>query len=210
MILARAIALSAIAVAATPGVLHGQPPSLATVMERAASYATAFQHQLSNIVAEERYVQDVTRLNLLPGRFATESHRELRSDVLLVRPGGADRYVEFRDVFEVDGRPVRDRQDRLTTLFLDTTASAEAQIQRINRESARYNIGNIERTINTPTLALLFLLPENQPRFRFTRSVKNAPAIARRTSAPHGSVPSDLTVSPETWAVEYEEASARR
>jgi hypothetical protein len=82
MIPTRVIGLMAIAVVATPGPLHGQEPSLATVMERAGGYATTFQRQLSNIVAEERYVQDITRMNLPPGRFATESHRQLRSDVL--------------------------------------------------------------------------------------------------------------------------------
>jgi VWFA-related protein len=208
MNLARAIALSAIAVAAAPGVLHGQPPSLATVMERAASYATAFQRQLSNIVAEERYVQDIAHLNLPPGRFATVSHRELRSDVLLVRPAGTDRYVAFRDVFEVDGTPVRDRQDRLTTLFLDPAASAAAQIERINRESARYNIGTIERTINTPTVPLLFLLPQNQSRFRFTRSTRNAPAIGRSTRTPRAAGrtgPASFAAPAEAWVVEYEE-----
>jgi VWFA-related protein len=194
MTLTRVLGLTATVLVATQGPLHGQEPSLASVMERAAAYAATFQRQLSNIVAEERYLQDIRRINLAPGRFAPESHRELRSDVLLVRPGGTDRYVEFRDVFEVDGVRIRDRQDRLTALFLDPTASAEAQIQRINRESARYNIGNIERTINTPTLALLVLLPQNQPRFRFTRTTRNAPTIARGGAAATGA-----------WVIEYEE-----
>jgi VWFA-related protein len=177
---------------ATSGARRGQEPSLASVMDGAATYAVDFQHRLSNIVAEERYVQDITHINLAPGRFAAVTHRELRSDVLLVQPGGAGGYVAFRDVFEVDGRPVRDRQDRLTVLFLNPTASADAQIERINRESARYNIGNVERTINTPTLPLLFLLPDNQPRFRFTRGRSHAPALAR--AAPD-----------EAWVIEYEE-----
>jgi len=142
--------------------------SLDAVLQRLADYAVAFQRQLSNIVAEERYVQDVRYPNLVPGRGAANAHRELRSDVLLVQPTGSDAYVEFRDVFEVDGRPVRDRQERLTRLFLTSGATADAQFRQIARESARYNIGNVERTINTPTLALQFLLPAYQARFRFT------------------------------------------
>jgi hypothetical protein len=178
------LGLTAIAVAAASGSLPAQEPSLATVMERASGYATTFRRQLSNIVAEEWYVQDIRRMNLPPGRFAAESHRELRSDVLLVQPGGTDRYVEFRDVFEVDGKPVRDRQDRLTALFLDPTRSAEAQIQRINQESAG-NIGNIQRTINTPTPPLLFLSAENQSRFRFTPARRTRQRSRARTT-PHG------------------------
>ena len=32
---------------------------------------------------------------------------------------------------------------------------------------AKYNIGDLYRTINVPTLPLVFLLPDRQPRFRF-------------------------------------------
>jgi VWFA-related protein len=199
------IGFTAIAAIATLGPLHAQERSLATVMARVGRYTITFQQQFSNVVAEEQYEQDITHINLPPNRFLPETHRELRSDVLLVQPRGADRYVEFRDVFEVNGKPVRDRQDRLTALFLDPASSAVAQIERINAESARYNLGNIERTINTPTLALLFVLPQNQPRFRFTRSAKNAPALAGRSAAPRGNDSAAAMPAADAWVVEYEE-----
>ena len=41
------------------------------------------------------------------------------------------------------------------------------QAGRITEESARYNIGNINRTINVPTMALEFLTPEHRSRFDF-------------------------------------------
>ena len=69
-----------------------QEPALATVLSRAGVYVLEFQRQLSGIVAEEQYVQDVryplgsTRYNPLLPR-----HRELKSDLLLVKPVGADR-----------------------------------------------------------------------------------------------------------------------
>ena len=170
--LARSL-LVALLVCGTP--LAAQEPTLADLLGRAGAYVTLFQQQLSSLVAEEHYVQDVTYRNLAPNRFALQTHRELRSDILLVRLEAADRYVEFRDVFEVDHRPVRDRQDRLTKLFLHPDASAEAQIEQINRESARYNIGNLERTVNTPTLALQVLAPRYQSRFKFSRSRRQSP-----------------------------------
>ena len=121
-------------------------------------------------------------------------------------PAGADRYVEFRDVFEVDGKPVRDRQERLTALLLEgSPSSARPRIQRIIDESARYNIGTIERNVNTPTLPLLFLEPDNQPRFRFKRVPDQAPAITRtprETSA-------NFTIATEVWVVEYEEVQRK-
>src|ERR1700736_2555267 len=112
--IALAAGFTGLAIVTAPCDVLAEEPSLATVMQRASAYVVEFQRQLSSIVAEEVYVQDIVKQ---PG-FVTGSHRELRSDLLLIRPAGADRYVEFRDVFAVDGNPVRDRQDRLTALFL--------------------------------------------------------------------------------------------
>ena len=80
-------------------------------------------------------------------------------------------------MFEVDGRPVRDREDRLTRLFLDPSASASAQLRAIAEESARYNIGRIQRTVNIPTLALVFLRTENQATVTFTLTNRTTPAL---------------------------------
>ena len=176
-------------------------------MQRAGVYVTEFRRQLSSIVAEESYVQEVTPLIARPARPAASTiRRELRSDFLLVWPAGADRYVEFRDVFEVDGKPVRDRQERLTALFLDGSPSASPRIQRIIDESARYNIGTIERNVNTPTLPLLFLEPDNQPRFRFKRVPDHAPAITR---TPRDTTSANFTIATEVWVVEYEEVQRK-
>ena len=47
-------------------------------------------------------------------------------------------FASFRDVFDVDGRPVRDRDQRLQKLFLSApAATAIDQAQRIADESAR-------------------------------------------------------------------------
>jgi hypothetical protein len=127
-------------------------------------YVAAFQKQLSGIVAEETYDQHITKQS----SGLEVNRRRLRSDLLLVRPVGTDRYVEFRDVFEVDGRAVRDRQDRLTKLFLDPPPGAHSQLERVSRESARFNIGRVFRTLNTPILPLAFLHIDYQPRFAFT------------------------------------------
>jgi hypothetical protein len=113
-----------------------QPAPLEDVLKRAAGYVADFQKQLSGIVAEEHFDQDVlSRRTNAPVR-----RRQLRSDFLLVRPLGSDVYVEFRDVFEVDGRAVRDREERLSSLFLNPPPGAASQLERVARESARYNI----------------------------------------------------------------------
>jgi hypothetical protein len=87
----------------------------------------------------------------------------------MVQTEGPDGWVPFRDVFEVDGRPVRDRQDRLRTLFLENPEQALKEGRRITEEGARYNIGNVFRTLNLPTLALVFLMPAHRGGFSFER-----------------------------------------
>jgi len=162
-----------------------QDPSLATVLERAGAYVLEFQRQLSGIVARERYVQKVESY--------FDHRRELMSDLLLVRPVGADRWVQFRDVYEVDGKPVRDRNERLTKLFLEPTESIADQIERIVVESTRYNIGDVQRTVNMPVLPLVFLEPKQQRGFRFSR--------ATHTSPPKGFA----EPSRSAWTIEYQE-----
>jgi hypothetical protein len=77
----------------------------------------------------------------------------------------------FRDVFEVDRIPVRDREERLAKLFLskaDRADSNDENAQAIAEESARYNLGAVQRTINNPVFALLFLQPDIRSHFKFT------------------------------------------
>lgn len=154
--------LALIIVAVPAALLAGgtQGPSLSEVLVRATRYVEALHGQLSALVAEERYEQ-----RYRGGGVARR--RLLRSDFLLIQPEGADRYYGFRDVFEVDRRPVRNRDERLAKLFLDGTASADRQIEGIRSESALYNIGGVERNFNTPTYALLFLRASHKLRFEF-------------------------------------------
>jgi hypothetical protein len=63
----------------------------------------------------------------------------------------------FRDVFLVDGEPVRDRQRRFEELFVRPDANLEANARRIADEGARYNLGALFRNLNTPATALSFL-----------------------------------------------------
>src|SRR4051812_39871961 len=103
--------VTACLVLAGPRPASAQEPSLSTVLERAGRYVTEYKRQLSGIVAEEAYDQNVESA---PGARAPGTpHRVLKSDYLLIRLPNADRYRGFRDVFEVDARPVRDRQERL-------------------------------------------------------------------------------------------------
>jgi hypothetical protein len=72
-------------------------------------------------------------------------------------------------VFEVNGRPVRDREERLRRLFLEKPATALADAARLNDESSRYNLGSVVRTINVPTFALMLLGPRYARRLAFEK-----------------------------------------
>src|SRR6185503_785615 len=132
---------------------------------------------LSNVVAEETYVQKITN----PSR-----KRELVSDYLLVRVKDTQEWTGFRDVFSVDGKPVRDRQQRLALLFLETPNSAFEQASKIAREGARHTLSNIG-TINDPLLPLAFLQPKYSSHFRF---------LAPRP---------DKKMGPDIWFFQYQE-----
>ena len=156
--------------------------TLESLLDRAGAYFLSFESRFSDVVTEERYVQEALRPGsgldvavlsrrggVAPQIPPSTDRRELVSDFLLVKLPNTDEWLPFRDVFEVDSRRVRDREDRLSKLFLQPAPTALAQAQRIMEESARYNIGNIQRTINLPVFALEVLRPSTQSRFRFSR-----------------------------------------
>jgi hypothetical protein len=191
-------------------------PALDLVLARAGAYVAEFQRQFSGIVAEERYIQAVKTFARRPGcpppgtvaasvvcpqPPVNPMHAELRSDLLLVKPVATREWLQFRDVFEVDGQPVRDRSERLTRLFLDPSSASANQIARILDESTRYNIGDIRRNINTPLFALQFLERLNQPRFEFRRTRNRVPEGVRAEPAAAGA----FRTSVEVWAIEYQE-----
>jgi hypothetical protein len=196
-----------VTVAATivAGARAEEPSAVEPLLRAAADYMLAYREQLAGVVLEETYVQDVRYQPVMrPGSLRAPSpgpfHRRLRSDLLLIRPEGATTWRQFRDVFEVDARPVRDRSDRLARLFLGAAATAEAQADQIARESARYNIGDIERNINLPLLTLLVLDRDNQPRFVFSTG---------KASADKRGLPRSAAFAPPADArvVAYEERS---
>ena len=163
---------AAIAVALTCSRLVAQT-DISSVVARAGVYVEAFQRDFGLVVAEERYQQDMipsTQALLLRGRVSELPVRSvMRSDFLLVRTEQGT-WMPFRDVFEYNGTPVRDREDRLTALFLNNRRSAIDQARKIMEESSRYNIGSISRNINLPTLALDFVTAPLRARFVFTEA----------------------------------------
>ena len=69
-------------------------------------------------------------------------------------------------------------------------------------ESARYNIGGIERNINVPVFALAFLDPVNQPRFVFSGKM-----LADAGPDHKGSNGAHFSATTEVWVIEYRETA---
>ncbi len=179
-----------------------QEPPLATVLERAGAYVADFHARLSSIVAEERYEQTWRDTWPSGGRKKPrigQTRRTLLSDLLLVKPG-THAWMEFRDVFEVDGRPVRERDERLVKMFLNPSATTNDQIHMILEDSARFNIGDIDRNINTPIFPLMFLETGNRRRFKFKRTNERRPQ-----TSDDGAAAGAFRVDTEVWVISYEE-----
>lgn len=132
---------------------------LEMLLARLGDYAQAYTGHYSALVAEESYRQSVP---------LDRRQRRLRSDLLFVRSEPAGDWVSFRDVFDVDGKPVRDRQLRLEKLFLSQAPDGRVRLEAIRNESARYNLNPIARTINVPLFPLRILLAANRGRFVFS------------------------------------------
>ena len=158
------------------------PQSLNELVARATAYVSTYESAFSLLVSEETYVQEVWRPTQAGGNLsrtnpgggmqggAATKRQVLRSDYLLVQLGPGAGWMPFRDVFEVNSAKVKDREDRLVKLFVSEDASRFDQADRIMAESTRYNLGTVTRTINIPTLTMMFLHQKVRERFRFEAS----------------------------------------
>ena len=165
-------------IASTTFLAAAQQPKLDAVVSRLGSYLEEYEQRLSLVVAEERYHQSFDLIGSsgqveidVQAAVLPIGHRErlLRSDYALTRAPDKEAWVGYRDTFEVDSKPIRDREDRLQRLLMTGGAASAA---RIADESSRFNLGNtvVTRNINVPTLVLEMLHPRNQPRFSFDKA----------------------------------------
>jgi len=142
-----------------------QAPGLETVMRRAHGYVVVYEDDLSALVAEEHYEQTV-----LDDDGDVAQRRRLASDFRVFQIPPEEAWFAVRDVYEVDGRPVRPREDRFPIPSrLEAGHDAFERASEIAQESARYNIGDVVRTINIPTFSLIFLRPSSRHRMHFVK-----------------------------------------
>ena len=224
-IYALLVALSAGTVTVLAAPQPAPKPELEVVLDRAGWYLDYFVDEFENVVAEENYIQDSSQLlptispagggrgAIAPPPSAAEMlrarHRDLRSDFLLVKSPDTEALVPFRDVIQVDGIMVRDREERLAKLFLTASAGTMAQAERIREEGARYNLGNMRSTLGNPVLALGVLQQTYQRRFKFSLAKEDrgfGPGVAvveyKETGSPamiRGEAGRDLLAHGRLW-----------
>ena len=149
------VAVSLLSLRPAPSEAQSKLPE---IVVRASEYVDNFVQQFTNVVAEERNVQE-TR--------SPHKRRELRSDFLLVRPAGAPGWYQFRDVIEVDGKTIGGREDRLAKLFLNPSANQLDQARAISAEGDKYDLTG-GGAMYQPLLAIGFLQSRYVGRFRYT------------------------------------------
>jgi VWFA-related protein len=168
-------------------------PAVDELMHRVADYVGRYGHDASVLIAVEHYKQGAVDLGdqgalsglrrptgrgavAAPSAIAADAggprttDQKLVAELALVPNAAAiGGWLAYRDVIEVNGKPVPDRKDRLQALFRADVPDVEAA-KKITAESARYNVGPVTRTFNVPTSTLFFFDPAHLSRFSFQRS----------------------------------------
>ena len=164
------------------GQVGNQPGSgFHTILSSAMRYVMNYEQQFALLVSEEHYVQELQRPPN-PGDNLSRSNpgggmraggamniQHIKSDFVLVQLGmDGEGWMPFRDAFEVKGKKLRNRDERLLKLFLENDKNAFDKAARFNEASTKLHLGNVARTINIPTLGMMLLHPRVNERFEFT------------------------------------------
>jgi hypothetical protein len=172
----------ALGVALPHGQIGNQPGSgFHTILSSAMRYVMNYEQQFALLVSEEHYVQELQRPPN-PGDNLSRSNpgggmraggamniQNIKSDFVLVQLGmDGEGWMPFRDAFELKGKKLRNRDDRLLKLFLENDKNAFEKAARFNEASTKLHLGNVARTINIPTLGMMLLHPRVNERFEFT------------------------------------------
>ncbi|MEZ5416386.1 MAG: hypothetical protein R2708_03465 [Vicinamibacterales bacterium] len=207
--------LAAIAVLGLPAadarlLAQARPAADSVLLERLRAYAARYTEVMASVVADERYEQYATASRAAPVT------RRLRSEVVMLRLPGNPEPIWFRDVHEVDGRRVRDQEQRLYRLLESNAVGTLAHLRRIAAESARYNLGRVPRTTNAPDVVFAYLtagpgqISVEADRETEVGGVKvrvlrfreiGSPTVVRGTSARDSPARGRLWVEPESGAL---------
>ena len=160
-----ALALAASLMGLALGVAQAAPAagnsSVKALVAAATKYVARYQQEFAYLLAEESYTQ--TRIN---GGSQAEN-RILRSELFLTYLKADNEWVAVRDVLEVDGSPTTGRADLRT--LLAKGGELRGLISEVIARNAQYNIGQVTRNFNEPTLPLLLVDAKRVNEVQFER-----------------------------------------
>lgn len=160
--------------------LQAAPPAvdIAHLVKLASGWTVRFETSLSGVLFHERYEQSLSAdgmtmrmgagapLSRSTGASGNQGRLFFEANIFLIKPPGASRFVVYRDIYRTGRDDIADHTDRLQALLIENTASAFAQAKRLTDASARFNVGPVDRNINTPTMAFEYLKPEHLARLQ--------------------------------------------
>jgi len=162
---------------ASPVVLPGAPANgTKAVLARARQYVADYDRALIAVVADEHYVQ--TARTLEDHDVGENLERVLESEFAWIHLPALRETIGVRDVLRVDGQAVADGS-RLHALLEHPPQDASREIRAILAESARHNVGALERNFNFPTFPLVYLRRSDDSRTRW-RADRNGVATTLR------------------------------
>jgi hypothetical protein len=160
----RIVAVVTLTMAITLSAAQEPDVSTRALVARAAAYVADYQRQLTRIVADETYVQDVVAQ--IPMDPKMPRTRALQSEVFFMFAPGRGDWMAIRDVLKMDGHDLAGRPDVREALRTLPPHEVAATFKAYN---SRYNLGRTYRNFNEPTLSLLVLDDEHRERFSFDR-----------------------------------------
>lgn len=158
------VALSTLAISAVSAApdQSAQPnTSLKALVSAASTYVARYEQDFAFLIADESYSQ--TRTDAGGGA----ENRLLRSEFFLTFLPADNEWVSVRDPVEVDGAPVTGRGD--LRALLSKGGEIRGLIAEVVARNARYNIGQVTRNFNEPTLPLLLLEAKRVNEVKFER-----------------------------------------
>jgi hypothetical protein len=153
-------ALFAAAFLTSSSISAQSPPTLDQLLDRMGAYLAEYESQLSSVVADERFEQ-----NVYAGAGSRAQGTTLESEVAFIRlPGGAE-WLGFRDVKRVNFKAVKQSGPSITDV-LTSAAGDMTKARAIANASAKHNLG-LPRTINVPTAPLDIIHPAHRAAHRY-------------------------------------------
>ena len=144
---------------------------LISALQRATEYVTQYEAELGNLIGNEEYVQNAAWL-APTGRgnpmVAKRLQRRVSSDFLIIQVG--PEWAALRKANRVDGSKVKETEPAFEDAFDNSPEANQKRLLAMKAESIRYNIGDIIRDTNLPTVALKVLRESEVSRFVFEQA----------------------------------------